>query len=498
MSSDLQQKPKVKTEFRQHVDFEYNTKYDTEELDNIIEHLESHENEIDITNYTDSKKFNKLYHDYIKKLNESKNENKEKMTINGKTIIKADKVGGSRINTSNSKTNIKKELEKEAKENKINVNELNKKLKETIKNLEEEVEKLEASEEFNTPLKILSQEEKDKYRKFLFSTYLINENGTSNFITDRGISTDKYISEMIDEKYSSQAQPKDSCIDSTPKQLIYISRLSKQLGTQLLKQSDTQLSFNNIDLLLCDYFKNNKIPDYKISYTILKEFFKKLIIVSLSDIELAFRSQNNWISNTFKRMILKDVVMLQSLPPKLAKSWKIFVEELCKTNDVRIFNDISKLDYVIHISEDFIIEETLAKSIKCMTPCFIYNYYNVIKSMYLMCGLIDKLFDDVKNDRIKSNDRKENDEKENNDENDEKENKKEKDEILYSYVTNIAKIPIYLYENTRLNENSTARRLPYSKEPISQELQMYYLNHTIIGPQYKLLKSMEKYILGLI
>ena len=474
-ASSVEPKPKIKTDLKQHVDFTFDTKYDTENLDNLIDNIETNQKDFDITNFTDAKKLKKIQDEYIKRLQQQKDKNKESTeklkTESGKTVIKAETVAGSRKTAPKQKTNAIKELEKEAKENGVNKEELLKKVKETIKNLEEEAKKLEESDEFKMEPKKLEEDVIEKSREFLFSTYI-----SSTFINSNGISTDKFISEMINETYSTKHQPKENLLDSTPKQLIYILRLSKYLDTKLLQQSNTQLSFNNVDLAICNYFKeHNKIPDYKIAYGVLKEFFKKLIITSLSDVELAFRSQNNWISPEFKKLILKDVVMLQSLPPKLAKSWKIFVEELCKINDANIFNDISKLDYVIHIETDFIIEETLAKSIKCMTPCFIYNYYNVAKSVYILCGLLDKWIDDVKNKRIE------------NDYN-----------TLYSTLYPIIKTCLYLYENTRLYENSTARSLPYSKDKISEELQMYYLNHTIMGPQYMLLKSLEKHIIALI
>ena len=43
---------------------------------------------------------------------------------------------------------------------------------------------------------------------------------------------------------------------------------------------------------------------------ILQEFLKKLVVVNLSNVECAFRSKNCWIRPEFKKMIIKDVVML--------------------------------------------------------------------------------------------------------------------------------------------------------------------------------------------
>ena len=483
-----------KTEIKQHADFTFNIQNDTQKLDSMIDDIENYSREmedIDISNYIDSKKLKKIQDDYLKQLKENKNKAKtETQKVGNTTIQKAETIGGSRTARKPEKPTIQKEIEKEAKEAGVSQKELTEKLKNTIKQLEEEAAKLEASDEFKFENKTYSAEEIKESHKFLFSNQI--EEST---ICQNGISTDKYISLINDERYSTKTQPKEASIDSSPKQLVYISRLSKQLHTQLIQESNLQLKFNNIDMTICNYFKskNGKINDYKAIYILLREFFKKLIIASLSDVELAFRSQNIWISPEFKKLILKDVVMLQTLPPKLCKSWKIFVNELCKTNDAKIYNDISKLDYILHIDCDFMVEETLARSIKCMTPCFIYNYYLVAKSIYLLCGLLDDWFDSIV-ERKKSKSEgsilsglsNENP------------NTKIESEQLYSELNNIMKVCTYLYENSRFYESSTARSLPYSNEPISQELQVYYLNHTMMGPQYRLLKGLEKYIYGLI
>ena len=486
-SKELNQNSSQKTELRQHADFTFDIQNDTQKLDSIINDIENYSREMDdinISDYIDPKKLKKIQDDYLKQLKENKNKAKatkiETQTVEGKTIQKAETIGGSRTARKQEKVGIQKEIEKEAKEAGVNQKELMEKLKKTIKQLEEEADKLEASDEFKFVNVKHSLEEINKARDFLFKNEII-----SDTINQNGISTDKYISIVNGERYSTKTQPKEGSIDTSPKQLVYISRLSKQLKTQLLQETNLQLKFNNIDLTICNYFRNAEIKDYKYPYLILREFFKKLIVASLSDVELAFRSQNIWISPEFKKLILKDVVMLQTLPPKLAKSWKIFINELCKTTDASIYNDISKLDYILHIDCDFIVEETLAKSIKCMTPCFIYNYYLVAKSVYILCGLLDDWFGSIarrKNELSKMKD----------------DEQKLNDETLYSELNNIVKVCVYLYENSRFYESSTARSLPYSKDAISQELQIYYLNHTMVGPQYRLLKGLEKYIYGLV
>lgn len=465
--SEIASNTESQQEFRQSVPV-FKVKQDTTELDEIIDSL-SNTNEVDITKYIGRENIDALIKENMKKLKESKTKPENTKHVSGKTITKADVVGGARVARKQEDSSTLKELKHEAAVEGIDVKELSNKVKEVIEKLESDAKELEKSIDFT--IKPPTEEEIKNGREFLFKSEI-----DPCFVTSQGIDTSKYISHVTTfDKYSTKTQPKENMLDDAAKQLVYISRLSKYLSTTLLQECTLQLKFNNIDMNICNHFREvNTIPTYKAVYQILKESFKKLIIASLSSVELAFRSQNCWINDDFKKLIIKDVVMLQSLPTKLAKSWEIFVTELCKTNDANIYNDISKLDYVLHIEEDFIIEEILARSIKCMTPCFIYNYYQTAKSIYLMCGLLNEWFDKVKKDSETDCQR------------------------YYQELVNISKVCLYVYENTRLNENSTARSLPFSQTPMSEDLQMYYLNHTIIGPQYYILKNIEKVIISLV
>ena len=446
------------------------SKWTLEELDSFD--YDVIEDDIDINDYFDPVKLEQMKKEYAKKLKELRKEREKPETLKcgDKVISKAEKKGGKR--TCNYKTTLKDDIMKEISEHDLNNQELLTKLKKTIEKLESDAKAIEAQINL-TEIKTLQESEIKEARKYLFETKITS-------VESSGISTDKYVSEITNIKYSTKSQPNESLIDDAAHQLVYISRLSKQLGIQLLQQTNVQLKFDNIDFGICMYLKQHKheLPDYKLSYIILQEFFKKLIVVNLSNVEGAFRSKTCWIKPEFKKMIIKDVVMLQSLPNKLTKSWKIFINELCKTDEPHIFNDVSKLDYVVHLNDDYAIETILAQTIKCMTPCFIFNYYNVIKSVYLMCGLINDWLD--KQNKIKSSG-------------------KEFDILkMYSELINISKVCVYLYQNTRLFESGTSRNLPYTLEPMSEELQMYYLNHTVVGPQHILLKGLEKYILGII
>ena len=73
---------------------------------------------------------------------------------------------------------------------------------------------------------------------------------------------------------------------------------------------------------------------------------------------------------------------------------------------------------------------------------------------------------------------------------------KHKEEIHQDLV-NIVKVCNYCYENTILYEHSVARHMPYYSDEISNELQSYYLNHALAGPQYYVIKNLERLIVSI-
>ena len=443
-----------------------------EQLQEAIEHLDESES-IDVNNYIDPEKIKALELKYLEQLKKQRKAQgpqvkPETMTVNGKTISKASKVAGQRTTA---KQHVDSDIVKEAQAAGLKQNDAAKvadKVHEVIKELEKNAEQIEKSMDFNIDETKIDVNE---CRKFLFSTAITGINGN-------GISTDDYVAETCNMKYSTKNQPNESSINDPAKQLVFINRLSKRLKYNFLKSTTMQLKFNCLEETICMYIKQQQFKDYKYAYIMLKELLKKLIIVSLSDVEGAFRSEHVWIKNEFVKMIRKDIIMLQSLPPKLKKSWNIFIKELCKINDANVFNDLSKIDYVIHVNDDFVIESILAQTIKCMTPCFILNYYEIVKCFYLATAMIDGWFGRVEESK--------------------KQGQKVPNQEWYQELRDIILTVGFIYENTRLNENSTARSLPFSVDKPSEELQMYYLNHTVVGPQFMILKALQKYIYGLV
>lgn len=339
------------------------------------------------------------------------------------------------------------------------------KLKKTIQELETAANKIEADYHFN----INEFPEKIESLTFLMSTNINQEtvkisptqtqDCKQRGLTRQGINQDLFINSYNVLKVDSTDVPKS--IINTPEQLVFIHKLGKIFNTQFIQASDSNLKFTDIDRSILTYLSKRNTKPTVIGLNVLMNMLKKMIITSFSTTELAFRSTNIWIKPEFKSLIKSELIMMQGLPKRYRDSFNIFVTELLKTNDAQIFNRIEKLDYVIH-SPCGIIEQTLARCIKTMTPMFIYDYFEAIKSIYLFAALLDEYYhlDKEKN---------------------------------YEDIYIISTVCLTLYQNTRLYQNSTVRTLPYLNESIlSEKTQMYYLNHTMVGPQYHLLRCLSR------
>lgn len=386
------------------------------------------------------------------------------------------KVGNMRVPQTRHKEN---ETAKILKEQGVKQSDLKKAMEEYEKKINELKELARQIEEKNEYLKYSDKEEDiKKFREFLYSTNLFNEEIVLNkekvVLPSRasetsGIDENLFINSYDIIKYDNKNSPKDGVVDPA-EQLVLLGKLNKLFSFEFIQHTDTNLKFGDVDRSICAFLKTKKdVKPHAISSLILQHMLKKLLICSMGKMESAFRSDSVWITPEFKHVILPEIIMMQALPENLKQSFNIFVEELTELKDPRILKDSSKLDYLIHTASNGIIEQTIARAVKCMTPMFIYDYFESIKSIYLFVGLLEILLN------VKT-----------------KETLERKDILL------IARTSLFVYQNSRYLQNSLPRNLPTSKEEISENLQMYYLNHTMLGPQNALLQILERSCVSII
>lgn len=357
----------------------------------------------------------------------------------------------------NSRNRAQRRAAERANKNKVDQRKVKQIAKETVASIEKNARQIEKNLDFTID-RHEYEINKSKYKHFIFDNDI-------HGITNEGIMTNKFISEYDIYGYNWSNGPNSALMIEIPTQLVLVHKLNRLFNFKFLQESEVSIKFNNLDKMVCTFIKQNQIPTYKLPYDILKSMLKKTLVASLTNVEQAFRSDKIWISPSFKKFVLEDIIIMESLSDKLKTSFKIFHTELLKTKNAKVFNNTKILDYLVHTIPDFELEEILASSIKCMTPCFILDYFNAIKSFYLFASLLNIYM-----------------------------NKIAKKEIKYQQedVSLIAKICSIIYQNTRLNQNTTGRQLPAYNDKISETTQMYYLNHTIVGPQFLLLKLLER------
>lgn len=387
----------------------------------------------------------------------------------------AAKAGGMRIAKKEHKAN---ETVKELKEQGVKQSELKKAIEEHDKKINELRELAKQIEEKNDYLKFSeSDDDIKKFREFLFTTNLFREEVTLNkekiilqerASTTSGIEENRYINSYEIISYNNRDSPKDGAVDPA-EQLVLLGKLNKLFKFEFIQQSDSNLKFGDVDRSICAFLKERTTQAHSITTKIVSELLKKVLICSMGQMESAFRSESVWITPEFKRVILPEIIMMQALPEHLKRSFNIFVEELTELKDPRILKDASKLDYLIHTATSGIIEQTLARAIKCMTPMFIYDYFEAVKSIYLFAGMLEVLLTEKTRETLQRVD-----------------------------ILLLGRTALFIYQNSRYLQNSLPRNLPLSEEELSEQLQMYYLNHTMLGPQNILLRMFEKSCISII
>lgn len=347
----------------------------------------------------------------------------------------------------------------------LNEEQLKEKAAEIIKNLKEKANQIE--------LKEIDQEEfnnnKTKYVDFLLYNPIYGFDGKT-------IDVEDYINRFDIFKYSIDQGIDTSLMYEIPEQLAYINKLGKIFNHDFITVADVDVKFTRLDLMCCDFIKqykeeNNFNDVYKIVYTIFEKFVFKLLVSSCTMFESAFKSKNIWVNDQFKLATKEDVIMLHCLQDKFFKSFTIFCEELSRTKEAFVFNSIEHLPSISMSHKDLELEMILASSIKGMTPMFIYDYFSAMKSLYIGCSLINIYLNKVENKTINKS-----------------------VEELINDIAVIAAVSSLIYQNTSLKQHGSTRQLPQYKDEIDEKTQMYYLNHTIYGPQFILMKIFEKAI----
>ena len=323
----------------------------------------------------------------------------------------------------------------------------------------------------------LIDENKNQYYKYILSGLLIPTTQLgrtlhiNNFIRDitSYSSFDCFASPNLSFEYS-------------PAERIYImTRLNTLFDFQFMNVTNLDnITFENISSNISKFLSNySNQQSIKIEHQIIKAFINKVIIALNTEEELAFRDNSIRIDKQFQLAIANDLREIKSIlntdqNNKITKSWNVFIEAfLSLGNEVQIFKfkDYADLNNKLRTANktDFLYENLLGNMLKTYLPSIAYNYFSIIKIMYMLARFIGVYI----SNKIYSNRRSE--------------------EIARDLKL-IAASCVITYENKNYIFKQMARTLPRYSKPLSEQGQMYITNHMIVGGQYYLLKYVEESI----
>ena len=367
------------------------------------------------------------------------------------------------------------------KSEKIDPKTLKQKTKETINQIFETAESLEKSNEFVRDYDEYLEHDSELYT--LYRKFMLQPTNIPDHINTKQHSLQDYITTLTNFPYNPYDSTNTALLHSHPEQVIYLTRLGKLFNYDFIPKDRTDFRFYDIADKISAYLtkKARDVPTTIFEYRILVIMLTRLQINLCTDIELALRdNEKPTMTAAFKKALMHDIETMKHIQRhdmKTMISWNEFLIHFLDTDTSKMiyrFRDNGTLRrQIIECYKDVetgqvgAIEGLLGNTLKCYIPSVSTSYFYVIKAIYLMCRLlsvyiVNKLYA----------------------------NKSEK-QIIDDLIT-LATSAELTYEAFNHTMKRTNRVLPKYKYPISQNMQMYILDHATVGGPFMLLKMMEK------
>ena len=312
------------------------------------------------------------------------------------------------------------------------------------------------------------------YRNFLLNPIFVPSRFTTRFPLA------EFVNGVTKFHYNPFDAPNEAMTHPIPEKVIYTTRLNKLFGYEFVNPQKGDYHFADLDKRVLEYLSQfREQGTLLIEYMLVQRFMGKLMINLNTDVELALRDNTRpTLNSQFKQAIVADIQMmklLQSQSGKLYTSWKTFQDTLLglgpdnliyvppNENPYKALNDKLKTSY----KTDFLTETLCANALRCYLPSIVINYFFAIKSVYIITRLLSVYMSKELNKN------------------------KSTEEIVNDLYT-IAVAGVIMYENKSYIYKQAPRSLPKYDKPISQETQMYILNHLLTGGQFYMLKMFEE------
>ena len=285
----------------------------------------------------------------------------------------------------------------------------------------------------------------------------------------------KYINRLTNFNYDPFEGIRANMLFSVQDRLLYIHELGKVFDNDFLGKIDIQFKMHNIDGKLAKFIKREAVPFNDFEHRLIKTLMGKLILAIYSNIERAFIQETHCLSPDYLKNIkdidrtMRDVCYSDKY---VMKSWNAFMNKLTDTKTLYKFRDYNDLTEKLKLCYDnkFPIEIFMADCLKSLIPSIGLNYVNAIKSIYLMGRLISIYVQKYMNKRTETTDTK---------------------IIRLTDIIVICRAVMVDYESNYFATSMIPRSMPKTEENMSEEMKLYYISHTLTGPQYFLLKQLE-------
>lgn len=287
--------------------------------------------------------------------------------------------------------------------------------------------------------------------------------------------TDKIINKWTNYNYNPFGGVRQNMFHSMQARLAFLIEAGKILNYDFIGKVDHRYRFDNLDEKIANYIFLNSVPCTVLEYKLLKSMLGKLLICLNSDVERSFCNNNITTTTVYRKVLFETCKVMRNATmqeKKIDKSWNIFIDTYMNSSadkQIYIFKNPAELGEKMKqcYDNDFLMETMLANTLKTYFPTISFDYITVIKNIYLLLRLVSIY---ISKELYKN---------------------KTKDRVMIDLST-LAHMCSIEYETLYFANSMVPRSLPSSNNPnIKEETNMYYANHTLVGPQYFVLKQME-------
>ena len=313
-----------------------------------------------------------------------------------------------------------------------------------------------------------ANEIKDKVDTIDIEYVLKNERFFAKFFEYSGYCEDmkSFITSQTNFKYEPFQNISIGKTLNAPEKLVYIYKLSQIFEEDFIKSIDVNWKFDKLEDFLLEFISKN--PESTIiEYKLLKSLLGKFLILLGSNIEQGFCLEKININEDTETYLKTFTSKIQSTKNNMSKSWDTFINSLFNKTEIFILRDKEKFEKLIEegYKNHFLLETLVGNFLKSFQTNVLVDYFHAIRLSYIWCRLVSIYIQKTLKKGFDKN-------------------------KLMEDIFIISSIIASMYEDFYFISSILPKSLP-TNDNLTEETILYFLNHTIKGPQYIILKQLE-------